>query len=60
MTKTFRVYYSQGPREKNAPDDYIVDHTVAFLSKISISSITCYFSRKICNYFLESSNGFWE
>ncbi|PAV59164.1 hypothetical protein WR25_24592 [Diploscapter pachys] len=28
VTKTFRVYYSQGPREKNAPDDYIVDHTV--------------------------------
>jgi len=27
VTKTFRVYYSQGPRTA-APDDYIVDHTV--------------------------------
>uniref|UniRef100_F1L8T1 Protein SCO1 n=1 Tax=Ascaris suum TaxID=6253 RepID=F1L8T1_ASCSU len=28
VAKTFRVYYSQGPRSKNAPDDYIVDHSV--------------------------------
>ncbi|KHN83363.1 Protein SCO1 -like protein, mitochondrial [Toxocara canis] len=28
VAKTFRVYYSQGPRSANAPDDYIVDHSV--------------------------------
>lgn len=28
VLKTFRIYHSQGPADKNAPDDYIVDHTV--------------------------------
>ncbi|CAD5209927.1 unnamed protein product [Bursaphelenchus okinawaensis] len=28
VLKTFRIYHSQGPSDKRAPDDYIVDHTV--------------------------------
>lgn len=28
VLKTFRIYHSQGPADRNAPDDYIVDHTV--------------------------------